>query len=425
MTQTRSEADELLASLASPECGEDPYPVYARLRELGPAHRSPSAVFLTSYEACAAVTRDPDFHAQSPEWHDRMAPGWRDHPAKVATFEAMLFRDPPVHTRLRRLVGATFTPRQAEAMREQVAALAGRALDALADAGAGGGPVNLQHILAGSMPISVIATLVGVPAADWGALQSAMSALLEVAELGTSAQQLGRANAAALALHAYFLGLAADRRASPREDLASALARLVRPEPDGAAGAAAGTAGSGDPAGTWLTENELAQMLTFVFMAGVDTMINMLTNGTAALLANPAQADALRADPGLAPRAVDEILRYDPPVQYVGRVAARDTTVAGLSVPADGLVIAMLGSASRDPARFAGPETFDVSRTGTTVLSFGGGIHYCLGAPLARLKARAFFPALLARFPRLQGAGEPRRRGLVFRGFSDLPVAIS
>lgn len=430
MTQTRSEADELLASLASPECGEDPYPVYRRLREIGPAHKSPSAVFLTSYETCAAVTRDPDFHAQSPEWHDRMVPGWRDHPAKVATFEAMLFRDPPVHTRLRRLVGATFTPRQAEAMRDQVAALAGRALDALADAGADGSEVNLQQILAGSMPISVIATLVGVPAADWGALQSAMSALLEVVELGTGAQQLGRANAAALALHAYFAGLAADRRASPRADLTSALVKLARLEPDGGTGGgtgggadAAGNGGAGGEAG-WLTDKELAQMLTFVFMAGVDTMINMLTNGTAALLANPAQLDALRSDPGLAPRAVDEILRYDPPVQYVGRVAARNTTVAGLGVPADGLVIAMLGSASRDPARFAEPEAFDISRAGTTVLSFGGGIHYCLGAPLARLEAGSFFPELLARFPRLHGTGEPRRRGLVFRGFSDLPVAI-
>jgi cytochrome P450 len=422
MTQTRGEADELLASLASPECGEDPYPVYRRLRELGPAHKSPSAVFLTSYEACAAVTRDPGFHAQSPEWHDRMAPGWRDHPAKVATFEAMLFRDPPAHTRLRRLVGATFTPRQAEAMREEVAALAGRALDALADAGADGSPVNLQQILASSLPISVIATLVGVPAADWGALQSAMSALLEVVELGTGAQQLGRANAAALALHAYFAGLASDRSDSPRADLTSALVKLTRPDPDGG-GAAGGADGAGNGGG-WLTEQELAQMLTFVFMAGVDTMINMLTNGTAALLANPAQAAALRSDPGLTPRAVDEILRYDPPVQYVGRVAARDTTVAGIEVRADGLVIAMLGAASRDPARFAEPETFDVSRSGTTVMSFGGGIHYCLGAPLARLEAGSFFPALLARFPRLHGAGEPRRRGLVFRGFSDLPVAF-
>jgi cytochrome P450 len=152
-------------------------------------------------------------------------------------------------------------------------------------------------------------------------------------------------------------------------------------------------------------------------------MLNLLTNGTAALLAHPEQADALRHDPRLQSGAVDEVLRYDAPVQFVSRVASADTTIGGVPVRRDGLVIAMLGAANRDPARFPAADSFDISRTGTTVLSFGGGIHYCLGAPLARLEAGTFFPALLERFPALRLAGRPRRRGLVHRGFSYLPVA--
>jgi cytochrome P450 len=404
------QAAQLLAGLGTAAAQEDPYPLYARLHALGRAHQAPSgAVFVTGYDDCAAVLRGPGFVAQSPEWHDRLQPGWRDHPAKVATFEAMLFRDPPAHTRLRRMVAGSFTHRQVQRLHAAVAALTEPALDRLADAGQAGRRVNLRDILTGSLPISVIGALVGVPAADWPGLQAAMSALLEIVELGTTPQQLADANEAALRLRGYFAGLAAERRVSPRDDLASAVALAPRP-------------GGGEA--RWLTGQEQAQMLTFVFMAGVDTMINMLTNGTAALLAHPAQARALREDPGLAAGAVEEMLRYDAPVQFVGRVASQDTVVGGITVPADGLVITMLGAANYDPGRFPAPEEFDIRRTGSTVLSFGGGIHHCLGAPLARLEAGTFFPALLRRFPGLRSAGEPRRRGVVFRGFSDLPVAL-
>lgn len=415
-----SRAGELLASLGTAETREDPYPLYARLHELGPAHQAPSgAVFVTGYDQCAAVLRAPDFLAQSPEWLDRIQPGWRQHPAKVATFEAMLFRDPPVHTRLRRLVAGTFTHHQVQRLQSTVTTQTETALNLLADAGQHGGAVNLQRVLADSLPISVIGDLVGVPAADWPLLQESMTALLEIVELDTGADQLAAADKAALRLGDYFAGLAADRRAHPRDDLTSSLIVATVAGPD-AARPGAGAA----PDGRWLTEQELAQMLTFVFMAGVDTMINSLTNGTAALLASPGQARALRQDPELRTGAAEEILRYDAPVQFVGRVATRDMVVGGCAVPAGGLVIMMLGAANRDPGQFPGPDTFDIRRTGTTVLSFGGGLHHCLGAPLARMEASTFFPALLGRFPRLHGAGEPRRRGVVFRGFSDLPVAL-
>jgi len=159
-------------------------------------------------------------------------------------------------------------------------------------------------------------------------------------------------------------------------------------------------------------------------MAGVDTMTNLLANGTAAFLAHPAQAELLRARPGLSAAAVDEVLRYDAPVQLIGRVSAAGTVVGGLPVAADQLVIAVIGAANRDPARFAAPGTFDITRRNAAVLSFGGGIHYCLGAPLARIEAGTFFPALLTRFPALRLAGTPARQGMVFRGFTNLPVAV-
>jgi cytochrome P450 len=243
-----------------------------------------------------------------------------------------------------------------------------------------------------------------------------MSALLKLVELAVSKRALTEADAAALTLREYFAGLAASRRRAPRGDLASSLVAARD------ASAAAGSAAAGD--GTGFTEDELLQTLTFVFMAGVDTMTNLLTNATAALLAHPRQAALLRARPQLAPRAVEEVLRYDAPVQLVGRVAAAGATVGGLGLRSDQLVVALLGAANRDPARFPAPDSFDITRSGASVLSFGGGIHYCLGAPLARLQAGAFLTALMSRFPSLRLAGQPRRAGTVFRGFDYLPVAL-
>jgi cytochrome P450 len=417
-----SEADELLASLATPAARRNPYPVFARLRALGPAHRiSSGGILLTRYAGCAAVMRDPEYRSQSPAWADRIMPAWRDSPGKVATFEAMLFRDPPDHTRLRKLVSAAFSPRRVDSLRGEVAFLAGHALDMLADAGRDGGTVDLQEILASCLAMPVIGKLVGVPEADWAPLRALISALLGVVELFTDTAMLAEADRAAVALDGYFADLVAERRHAPRDDLASA---LIAARDGRAADAGTGGGNGGSNSRGMLTERELLQTLTFVFMAGVDTMINLLTNGTAALLNHPAQADLLRADPGLADGAVEEALRYDPPVQFAGRVPITGTAISGVPVPADSLVIAMLGAANRDPARFADPETFDISRTGTTVLSFGGGIHYCLGAPLARVEAETFFRNLTTRFPRLRLSGEPRRSGVVFRGFSHLPVAI-
>jgi cytochrome P450 len=401
----------LLGSLVTSAVSVDPYPVYAQLRECGPVRWAAAGgvLVLFGYEDCAALVRDQVYGAQSPEWSDRVTPGWREHPAKTATFEPMLFRDPPDHTRLRRLVSSAFTPRQAERMRASVTELVTSTLDELADAGADGGTVNLHAFVGARLPIAVIAGLVGVPSADWPALRGPMTTLLKLVELGSARQTLAAADAAAVTLDEYFSALAADRRERPRDDLASSVVAAQHP------------ARTGDPD---FTDTEVAQMLTFLFMAGVDTMTNLLANGTYALLTSPAQADLIRAGEVSLDDVADEVLRYDAPVQLVGRVAAKDTAIGGEPVRQGELVLAMIGAGNRDPARFPSPSVFDLARKGTAPLSFGGGIHRCLGAPLARVEAGEFLAGLVRRFPALTLAAEPAREGVVFRGFSDLPVTV-
>ncbi|MCX4744832.1 cytochrome P450 [Kitasatospora sp. NBC_01287] len=398
--------EQLLALLGTPEGRADPYPVYRRLRALAPACRTARGqVYLTGHQDCADLVRDPAFRAQGPDWMDRVSPGWRERPGKVATIEAMLFRDPPDHTRLRRLVSGAFTARRLAALTPEVERLARRALDGLAEAGADGGTVDLQALLARSLPVSVIGTLVGVPEADWGLLQDSMSAMMQVVELTVDEAALAAADRGAEVLMKYFAELVAERRARPTEDLASALVAIR--DTDGG-----------------LSEEELLQTLLLLFMAGVDTMVNHLVNATAAFLDHPEQAQLLRTEPALGPGAVEEALRYDPPIQILARVAGQDLTIGGAEVAAGSLVVGLLGAAGRDPARYPDPERFDITRTGAASVAFGGGMHHCLGAPLARIESAAFLPGLLTRFPGLRPAGPAVRRGMVLRGFAQFPVAI-
>jgi cytochrome P450 len=399
----------LLSSLLKPEVSSDPYPVYARLREFGPVRwqSAGGVLVLTGYEDCAAVMRGQGFGAQSPEWLDRRTPGWRERPAKIATFETMLFRDPPDHTRLRRLVSAAFTPRHAERMRADIAERCATALNQLAEAGSDGGQVDFHEFVAARLPTAVIGSLVGVPESDQPALRESMTALLQLVELGITKQMIADADAAAMALTGYFSDLAAERARRPGTDLASAVV-------------AARQAASGEK----FTDDEVVQTLTFVFMAGVDTMANLLANGAFALLTNPPQAHLARQSAPPYDDLVDEVLRYDAPVQLVGRVPAADTVIGGIRVTAGELVLALIGAGNRDPGRFPSPGAFDITRRGTAPLSFGGGIHRCLGAPLARVEAGEFLSGLVRRFPGARLAGEPVRAGVVFRGFSCLPVAV-
>jgi cytochrome P450 len=405
LQEQEQERAAVLAELGTPAGAADPYPLYARLRALGPVLPSPgSGVYLTGYEQCQAVIRNTTgFHAQNATWMDRVRPGWREHPGLVATTDSFLFKDPPEHTRLRRLVAGAFTQRQAGVLREHIGGLAERVLDLVADAGADGSTVDLHEILAATLPISVVGHVLGVPEEDHPILREPLEGLRLSVDGSNRASNLEAIDRGGSALVEYFGALAAKRRVDPRDDVVTALASAT---------------------GRALTEDELQQTLTLIFSAGIESMVDMLLNGLGALLAHPDQLAAVRADPGLMPGAIEEMLRYDTPVQAMGRVTAGDTEIGGVPVAAGRLVLIMLGAAHRDPAAFPDPDRFDVTRDGAAVLSFGAGVHHCLGAPLARMQAAVFFPALLARFPGLRPAGAPVRRGFVLRGFSDFPVAL-
>jgi cytochrome P450 len=411
----RSEADVLLAQWAAPGGSEDPYPLYAKLRALAPVHLGESGgVYLSRYDDCAAVIRDPSLGAQSPAWMDQVRPGWREHPGLRLTHESFLFRDPPDHTRLRRMVSGAFTQRKADALRGHVTTLVTRALDLVAGAGSAGGTVDLHEVLATSLPIWAVSHVLGVPEEDFPLLREPLEGLRLAADGRSATADLTVIDQAAVALLDYFASLAAQRRRAPRDDLISALVAIR----DDAA------MGGPRSAGPVLTGAEMLQSITLIFSAAIESMVDLLLNGTRALLLHPAQADLLRADPGLAPGVVEEVLRYDPPVQAMGRIPGTAMRVGGMEVPAGTRLLIMLGAANRDPGRFPAPDDFDIRRQGPPVLSFGGGAHFCLGAALARLQAALFFPALLTRFPGLALAGPPVRRGLVLRGFATFPVTL-
>ena len=405
-------ASALLAELfTSEEARADPYPLYARLRELDPVHVAENGrVFLSRYADCAAALRNTHLMAQSPEWMDKVSPDWREHPAVVQNIESILFRDPPDHTRLRRVVNRSFTPRRVEMIRGEIGRLVEATLDRIADAGSDGGTVEAYALLAEALPIAVVGTMIGIPQQDWKLLHDPASAVMQVVEVSVKSEKIDRADDGARMLNAYFTDLIEQRRREPREDIVSDLVATRDRNPD--------------PEDGGIAESELLRMIILLFGAGVDTTVGLLSNGVLALLRHPEQAALLRENPGLAVGAVEEVLRYDTPTHVIVRIAGEGAELAGMPLAPNQPVFALSGAAHRDPAQFGDPDAFDITRTGTSVLSFSGGIHYCVGAPLARLEAELFLPALLRRFPSLRLAGTPQRKGFVVRAYSSLPIAI-
>lgn len=392
---------EVMAALASPEGQADPYPHYARLRAFGPVVTAPDgAAVVLGYRACAAVLRDHKL-TKSPALALAAAgyPDWAERPSLRMMFGSILMLNPPVHTRLRSIVSGAFTARRVAALRPAVQHI----VDDLCDQLAGG--TDFVATIAFPLPVTVIGELLGIPAADRAQFQTLVHDWAMVLEL-LSPLAVDKADVAATRIADYLEHLAGERRLHPRDDLVSALVE-----------------GEGEDR---LSSEELVTMLALLLAAGFETTTGLLTNGLLALLSHPDQAAWLRAHPQAADRAVDELLRYDSPVQMLfGRKAEDRLELPGVSLDPGQRVITLLGAANRDPEAFDDPDALRLDRTGPAHVSFGGGIHYCLGAPLARLEASVAFPTLLNRFPGLALAGPPvHRKGLALHGHTALPVDV-
>jgi cytochrome P450 len=389
--------DDLEYDFLSPEVRGDPWPHLARLRELDPVHRDASGdLLLTRYADCQAVLGDPRF-SSNPAHERRVAEG---SPARQAGSNLLLFLDPPDHTRLRRLVGKAFTPRVAEGLRPRIATL----VDGMLDAVGGEAQFDVLQALAFPLPVIVICEMMGVPLADQASLKEWSTAAARLLDPDVEGETEERGLLAAFALASYFNELFDERRRQPRDDLVSALV-------------------AAEEEGDRLSAEELQSITVLLFVAGHETTMNLIGNGTYALLRHPDELQRLRADPTLARSAIEELLRYDGPVHATARAATQDAEVGGEQVEAGERLVVLLGAANRDPAQFPDPDRLDLGRPDNRHLTFSHGIHFCLGASLARVEGQEAIPALLRRFPDLALAAEPTyREHLVLRGLTELQV---
>ncbi len=405
--EQRRSAAAIADALMAPDGRADPFPLYARAHAIGPVSAIADGWFLVcGYAAVNQVLRDPGFGP--PEPADRPSAG----SALSSLSRSVLRANSPEHGRMRALITQVFTPRRVAALRPAIQDAVDVLLDRLAAGGADGRPVDFMAEFAFQLPVTVICELLGVPAADRDRFRPLAADLTEVLELSADSSGPGpAATAAARELTGYFAGLIAERRASPRDDLIGALI-AARDAHDGR-----------------LSEQELLANLVVLLVAGFETTTSLLGNGLAILLQRSGLAAALRSGDVAVSDFIEEVLRYDSPVQVTTRQAREDNlTVAGVPVARDSALILLIGAANRDPDRFPDPDRFDPGRADIKPLSFGAGAHFCLGNGLARLEAAVAFPRLLARFPALAAAPDVRScrpDRLVLRGYQELPILIA
>ena len=397
----------VMETLLTPEGRADPYPRYRQLRDVAPVHRSDLGAvwFLTRWADCNAVLRDPRL-GKGDLNDDRRAlfnPGLPPRQQTVMG-NSMLFVNPPDHTRLRGLVSRGFTPRRMQDLEAHV----GHMADVIVDRMAAEGDVDVMDALAFRLPVQVIGELVGVPPSDRDQFRTLVRASAAALEPGVTAEQVEDAEHAMAIMDDYFRSLIERRRADLEHDLVSALI----------------AARDGEDR---LSEDEMVATLILLFAAGFETTTNLIGNGLLCLLRNPDQFARLRAEPGLVPSAVEEMLRFESPVQVDARTAFEPVEIDGHRVGAGETVVTFLGAANRDPAEFVDPERFDVARDPNHPLSFAAGIHYCLGANLARLEGRIVFDRLVRRTADIEWLDDaPDWRGtLILRGVNHLHVRIT
>ena len=382
---------------------DDPYPTYAALREHSPVHAlGPGSWLLTRYDDVLAVYRETRVSSDKKR---EFAPKFGDSPLFEHHTHSLVFNDPPLHTRVRRLLVGALNQQAIARMEAGVMALVDRLLDrlqSLADP-------DLIEDFAARIPVEVIGNLLDVPVAERGPLRDWSLTILSALEPAPDEQVLARGNAAVEDFKAYLATLVAERRRRPGDARFDVLTRLIQ----------------GEVGGERLSDIELLHNCIFLLNAGHETTTNLIGNGAHALLTQREQWQRLLDDPSLLGTAVEELLRFESPLQLNNRLCTEPLRIGGVELPAGSFVTLAIGSANRDPARFHDPERLDVGRKPNPHLAFGQGAHACAGMNVARLEARIAFGRLLARCPGLQLRGTPQRDPRIrFRGWRTLPVAL-
>jgi cytochrome P450 len=381
----------------------DPYPTYAALRAHDPVHAlGPGSWLLTRYDDVLAVYRDA---RASSDKRCEFAPKFGATPLYEHHTTSLVFNDPPLHMRVRRLLVGALNQRAIARMEGGVVALVDALLDRLGEADA----PDLIEDFAARIPVEVIGNLLDVPHDERGPLRGWSLAILGALEPAPSAAVLAQGNAAVEEFKRYLAGLVGHRRQHPGDVQVDVLTRLIE----------------GEVGGERLNETELLHNCIFLLNAGHETTTNLIGNGLHALLTHREQWQRLLAEPALMDMAVEELLRFESPLQLNNRVTTAPMRVGGVELPAGSFLTLAIGSANHDPAVFDQPGRLDVARRPNPHLAFGQGAHACAGMNVARLEARIAFGRLLARFPRLRLQGTPKRdRRIRFRGWRTLPVAL-
>ncbi|MGW1956182.1 cytochrome P450 [Streptomyces sp. NPDC001920] len=387
----------------------DPYPAYAELRARGRVHRfEPTNQWLVPHHAdVSALLRDRRLgrtyqHRFTHEEFGRTAPPPEHEPFHVLNDHGMLDLEPPDHTRIRRLVSKAFTPRTVERLKPYVRGLAGDLVSALVEKGGG----DLLADVAEPLPVAVIAEMLGIPESDRAQLRPWSADICGMYELNPSEETAARAVRASVEFSDYLTELIAARRKEPGDDLMSGLIEA-------------------HDEGDRLTEQEMISTAVLLLNAGHEATVNATVNGWWALFRNPDQLAALRADHSLIPSAIEELMRYDTPLQLFERWVLDEIEIDGTVIPRGSEIAMLFGSANHDPEVFADPDRLDLTRKENPHISFSAGIHYCIGAPLARIELAASMAALLERAPTLRPAAEPERKpNFVIRGLEGLSVEV-
>jgi len=405
MTPPVQGSDPIVFNPLDPAFLADPYPFYHRLRETAPVFKTPMGFWLLSrYDDIAASLRDRRFgkdfagNIQRKYGADRMK-----EPAIANLSHTMLVVDPPDHTRLRGLVTKAFTARRVADMRVRIRKLVDEQLDRVADKG----EMDVIRDIAHRLPVIVICDMLGIPEDHRAAFLVGSNVSGRILDpVPMSQEELQQANVGTAMGNAYFDQLCDLRRRDPQDDLTTELVRA-------------------EESGDRLTAEELRANIGLLFGAGHETTTNLIGNGLLALHRQRDQWERLKADPGLIPNAIEELLRFDSSVQMTGRATMTDVEIGGVTLPAGESVVQLLGAANRDPAQYPDPDKLDVGRQNIRPMSFGGGIHHCLGAQLARLEGELVFTALIERFPNLELPEKDNpdwRRSFTLRGLNKLPA---